>query len=84
MARKNRLTKYNILIVCEGTNTEPNYFQGLWEEIQKHRSEIFEFHVEISPKPKLDSSDINENQEKASEHKSKRKKRKLLWKLCQI
>ncbi len=77
MARKSKATKYNILIVCEGTNTEPNYFRGIREAIQSDTSKPIDFYIEISPKPPLDKEDTNTSEKPVSEHKSKRKKRKL-------
>jgi len=76
MARKSKSIKHNILIVCEGTNTEPNYFRGIREAIQSDTSKPIDFYIEISPKPPLDKEDTNTSEKAISEHKSKRKKRK--------
>ena len=72
MAKK---TDYTILIVCEGSSTEPNYFQGIKEHIVKENLWIDNVEITISPKPPLDDKDLEE--QPTSKHKSKRKKRQL-------
>jgi hypothetical protein len=72
MAKK---TDYTILIVCEGSSTEPNYFQGIKEHIAKENIWIDNVEITISPKPPLDDKDLEE--QPTSKHKSKRKKRQL-------
>jgi hypothetical protein len=73
MARKPRTTKFTILIVCEGTATEPNYFKGLADEVKTFITEFEDFIVEVDPKPKDDQV----NSSAPSPHKSARKKRQL-------
>jgi hypothetical protein len=71
MRKKDRALQRNLLIVCEGSVTEPDYFAllkrmaletGIWEEIT------------IKPKP---SSEIEENAITETPHKSSRTKRQL-------
>lgn len=66
---------YTILIVCEGSSTEPNYFQGIKEHIVKENLWIDNVEITISPKPPLDDNDLEEQQ--TPKHKTKRKKRQL-------
>lgn len=73
MARKPRPIKYSILIVCEGTATEPNYFKGLSNEIRNLSTDFEEIIVAIDPKPKEDDPVPPAN----IPHKSARKKREL-------
>lgn len=70
-----RKPKYSILIVCEGTNTEPNYFKGIREEVMKDEN-IWTEGVSISIKPK---PPIEEEEEEAplQPHKTPRTKKKI-------
>ncbi|MGB0931640.1 MAG: RloB family protein, partial [Chitinophagales bacterium] len=79
MARKNKYD-LSILIVCEGTNTEPTYFQEIWESILLEDLPFLDYNITISPKPKLDKQDISDVDDiRFSRHKKKRegKKRKF-------
>ena len=74
--RKAKLIKYTILIVCEGANTEPNYFQGIKEDITNQRlfhEEGLSININIRPKPPLSE----EEEKQTSRHKTPRKKRQL-------
>lgn len=75
MARKTNKTGYTILIVCEGTNTEPNYFKGIREHIAKDNLWIDDVEITISPKPPLDDDDLK--LQPTPKHKTKRKRRQL-------
>jgi len=66
--------KYSILIICEGSNTEPNYFKGIKEEIITNEVWTEGVSIEIRPTPKLEEDDDAPYQ---SKHKTKRKKRQL-------
>ena len=68
-------TKYTILIVCEGSTTEPNYFKGIAESISAKNLWIDDVEITISPKPPLDNEDLQEHG--TPKHKTKRKKRQL-------
>jgi hypothetical protein len=73
MAR--RKTKYSILIVCEGTNTEPNYFQGIREEVMRNESIWTEgVSIVIKPKPPLEDE---EEDSPTPPHKTQRPRRKI-------
>lgn len=74
MAKKTK-TDYTILIVCEGTNTEPNYFQGIQEHIAKDNLWIDDVEITISPKPPLDDDDLKP--QPTPKHKTERKRRQL-------
>ncbi len=75
MAKPNKILRHNILIVCEGENTEPQYFASLIPLAKKAWGDNPKLFVEISPKPKLvDESVPNE---RVSKHKTARKKRQL-------
>jgi hypothetical protein len=72
MKKAGKAFQRNILIVCEGENTEPLYFHflrtaalevGIWQNI------------EIKPKPKIDDDD---QPSEPSPHKTRRKKRQLV------
>ncbi|MCB9232526.1 MAG: RloB domain-containing protein [Bacteroidia bacterium] len=73
MARKPRPLKRSILIVCEGTVTEPNYFFGLAREVRDNRNEFDETIIKIDPIPREESQPATES----IPHKSARKKRPL-------
>lgn len=72
MARRKRTLPYNILVVCEGTVTEPNYFYGLSIEATGISDQEKQIVVHIDPKPRLAGEEVN-----GSSHKSARKKRQL-------
>jgi len=67
-------TVHTILIICEGTNTEPNYFKGIKEDVISQNIWTEGIAIDIRPKPPLE---IESAEEKETPHKSKRKKRKL-------
>jgi len=68
-------TIYTILIVCEGTKSEPNYFKGIAEYIDNNDIWIDDVEITISPKPPLDDEDLTP--QATPKHKTKRKKRQL-------
>ncbi|XVJ66875.1 MAG: RloB domain-containing protein [Lacibacter sp.] len=69
-----RTTHYSILIVCEGENTEPKYFESIYTKIIEEGIWGDKFNVVIIPKPKVE--EVEET--KTSKHKSKRKERHIL------
>lgn len=73
MSRK-RDTIYNILIVCEGAQTEPNYFRGIREEVIRTGVWPEKVNIQIRPKRDLDG-EAEENY--PSKHKQPRNKRQL-------
>ncbi|MFK7982347.1 MAG: RloB family protein [Saprospiraceae bacterium] len=75
MVRRNKKLRHNILIVCEGTNTEPQYFASLVSLAKVAWKETHRLFIEIKPKPKLD--DEFGHEKKSSNHKTPRKKRQL-------
>jgi hypothetical protein len=76
LAMAKRKTKYNLLLVCEGENTEPNYFQRIKEQVLSENIWTEGVAITISPKPNLDDADSIVPQK--SKHKTKRKQRTLL------
>ena len=74
--RKSKSIKYTILLVCEGENTEPKYFESIRAII--HNQELWgnDFSLEIIPKPKDEIEDIA-IAEKQPNHKSKRRLREV-------
>lgn len=72
MSRRNS-TQYNILIVCEGKHTEPNYFKGIKEEVIAEKIWTEGVSITIRPKPSLEEAEAN----KPSEHKKQGKRRQL-------
>ena len=73
MARPNRLLRHNILIVCEGESTEPQYFNNLIPLAKAAWSKTHKLYIELSPKPTLDE----EIEKVVSKHKTSRKRRQL-------
>lgn len=53
MAKPSKTLRHNILIVCEGENTEPQYFSSLIPLAKKAWGDNPELFIEISPKPRL-------------------------------
>lgn len=72
--KKSSPTRYNILIVCEGSHTEPNYFKKIKEEVDSSKCWTEGVWIEIRPKPQLEE----ENEIiPPSRHKTPRAKRQL-------
>lgn len=69
MARK---SKYSILIICEGENTEPLFFGAIRDEIINGTYEIGDVEITIRPEPNTE-----EEEEPSSVHKPARKKLQL-------
>lgn len=63
---------YTILIVCEGQNTEPNFFKSIRDKIIDKEYDIGDVKITISPIPK---NDDNENVDSPVKHKEERIKR---------
>lgn len=72
MSRKKREVKHSILIVCEGSQSEPNYFGALLKSVEAQYPDGLAF--EIQPKGNYDEGIQNP----PNPHKSARKKRTLL------
>jgi len=81
MARRNKKLRHNILIVCEGENTEPQYFASFVPLAKRAWKETHELIINIKPKPKL--TDETNNEKQHPKHKTRRKKR-LLRKIEEI
>lgn len=68
-------TNYNILLICEGENTEPSYYQSIKDIVTRSKAIWTEgISIVIKPTPKVEDSE----EAVVSIHKSKRKKRVLL------
>lgn len=65
-------SRYSILIICEGDNTEPSFFNSIRDKIISGEFDL-DAAIKILPEPKVN----NEEKEEDNEHKSKRKKRDL-------
>lgn len=74
MARKKRPIKYPILIVCEGEQTEPKYFDFLKPLAIEAWKDTFDLVLNIKPKPNLED---DEAVKKPSKIEEKRRKRQL-------
>jgi hypothetical protein len=72
MAKK---SKYSILIICEGQNTEPHFFGSIRNEILDKTFDIGEVEITILPEPIVDEND-EEEEAASTEYKAKRKKLK--------
>ncbi|MDR0864547.1 MAG: RloB family protein [Candidatus Symbiothrix sp.] len=69
-----RSTEYNILIICEGTNTEPLFFNSIRDRIIDKVFDIEDVVINILPKPKIEGEG---DEEEVSGHGKKRRKREL-------
>jgi hypothetical protein len=49
----------NLLIVCEGTSTEPNYLAGLKDSV---RDRLKDYNITIRPKPNIEADDTTNQQ----------------------
>jgi len=70
MAKK---SKYSILIICEGENTEPLFFGAIRDEIKNGTYEIGDVEITIRPEPNVEETE----DESSSPHKPARKKLQL-------
>lgn len=66
-----RNTKHNILIVCEGVNTERLFFQSIKDRISRKVYDIGDVFIKIRPE------EIDNGKEYESKHKPTRKKRSI-------
>lgn len=66
-------TKKTILIICEGENTEPLFFNSIRDAILSKEYNIGDVNIRIKPEPKSDDADNNKSE--TNPHKSKRKAR---------
>jgi RloB-like protein len=71
--RKIRKQAHTILIICEGENTEPSYFQGIKDKILEEAIWTEGVAITILPEPK--TAEIID--EKPSKYKTERKKRTI-------
>jgi len=74
MARPSKRLRHNILIVCEGESTEPQYFANLIPLAKTAWSETHDLYIVLSPKPTLVEE---EKEESVSKHKTPRKRRQI-------
>ena len=65
-------SRYSILIICEGDNTEPSFFNSIRDKIIKGEYNL-DAAIKILPEPKV----VDVPQEESDKHRSKRKKREL-------
>ncbi|WP_422351525.1 RloB family protein [Flagellimonas sp.] len=74
-------TEYNILLICEGENTEPSYFGSIRDIVIENKSIWTEgVNIVIKPTPKLDIIEVPQE----SPHKTRRTKRALLQPVAPI
>jgi hypothetical protein len=71
MARK---SQYTLLIICEGENTEPNFFDSIRDRIMDNRYPVEDMVITIRPEPTSE----NDSEETESELRPKRRARMLL------
>jgi len=65
-------SKYSILIICEGENTEPSFFDSIRDKVISGEFEL-NASIRILPEPKAEQN----SRENPNEHKAKRIKRNL-------
>ena len=70
MAKK---TKYTILIICEGDNTEPLFFGAIRDEVMNGYYDIGDVEITIRPEPNVEET----NDSQTSLYKPRRKKLQL-------
>jgi len=77
VGRSKKSIEHTLLIVCEGENTEPSYFESIRDIVQSDNTYWTEgITIRVSPKPKIDMNE-KENTKQTINHKKKRKQRKL-------
>lgn len=65
-------SKLTILIICEGENTEPLFFNSIRDRIKDGKIDMGDIEITLRPEPKIDDTEVEE----ANEHRAyKRKKR---------
>lgn len=55
-------SKYTILIICEGENTEPLFFNSIRDKIKDNKINIGEVELTLRPEPKTE--DIEDEKKK--------------------
>lgn len=71
---KNKNTIFTILLICEGENTEPFFFDSIRDEIINKTYDIGDVKIKILPEPRFR---LEKNDNQKSSTKNKRKQRKL-------
>lgn len=66
-------SKYTILIICEGENTEPLFFNSIRDKIKDNKINIGEVELTLRPEPKTE--DI-EDEKKENEHRAYKAKKR--------
>ncbi|MDO8927682.1 MAG: RloB family protein, partial [Bacteroidota bacterium] len=69
-----RNPQHTILIVCEGDNTEPLFFNSIRDLLKSGEFKIGDIEITIRPEPRVED---NDEPEIASPHKQKRKQQQL-------
>lgn len=69
-----RQSQYTLLIICEGKNTEPNFFSSIRDRLMDGRYPVEEMAITIRPEPISD----DDSDETESNLRPKRRERKLL------
>ena len=69
--------RYSFYIVCEGTKTEPFYFDGLKKYITNNNIWGDDTHITINISPEPAVEEEEQRKKTISKHKTKRKRRKL-------
>ena len=71
-----RQSRYSILIICEGENTEPLFFNSIRDEILKRTYEV-DATIDIIKEPNVNQENDSEELAFHSPHKKKRKPKEL-------
>lgn len=67
-------SKYTILIICEGENTEPQFFNSIRDRIKDGKIDIGDVELTLRPEPKIEE-DAEENG-KENEHRAYKSKKR--------
>lgn len=70
-------SKYTILIICEGENTEPLFFNSIRDRIKDGKIDIGDIEITLRPEPKTDDSEVEDTNEHRAYKREKRKTKKV-------
>lgn len=70
-------SKYTILIICEGENTEPLFFNSIRDRIKDGKIDIGDIEITLRPEPKTDDAEVEEANEHRAYKREKRKTKKI-------
>lgn len=72
-------SKYTILIICEGENTEPLFFNSIRDKIKDGRIDIGDVELTLRPEPKIEEDTEDEKNE--NEHRAYKSKKRTTKKV---